>query len=148
MSCAPRTDTNFRERALPGAKPDTLVAVDVCGGAANGIEFQARATVHRQILVDQVVDKSERFASFKVITRAEMRTTATSADTVVASKTCDFTEQFNKDWASATGLTCQAPATRFDPAAWWSSGTTVTYDIEGDGKGPTTWQLTGSSVVH
>ncbi|MGW6021183.1 hypothetical protein [Streptomyces sp. NPDC055099] len=113
------TDTNFRERELPGAKPDTLVAVDVCGGAVNGIEFQAPATVHWQILVDQVVDKSERFASFKVTTRAEMRTTATSTDTVVASKTYDCTEQFNKDRASATGLTCQAPATRFDPAAWW-----------------------------
>ncbi|MCX4822785.1 hypothetical protein OG883_23370 [Streptomyces sp. NBC_01142] len=120
----------------------------MCGGVVNGIEFQARATVHWQILVDQVVDKSERFASFKVTTRAEKRTTATSTDTVVASKTCDFTEQFNKDWANATGLTCQAPATRFDPAAWWSSDTAVTYDIEDDSKGPTTWQLTGSSLVH
>ncbi|MFI6088456.1 hypothetical protein [Streptomyces sp. NPDC051218] len=98
------TDTNFRERELPGARPDTLVAVDVCGGAVNGIEFQARAKVCTdRSWSTKVVGKSERFASFKVTTRAEMRTTATSTDTVVVSKTYDFTEQFNKDRASAAG---------------------------------------------
>ncbi|MFE2419429.1 hypothetical protein [Streptomyces hokutonensis] len=44
--------------------------------------------------------------------------------------------------------TCTAPSTIYDGEVFWSSDSTIVYDIEGDGKGPVTQELLGSPLVH
>ncbi|MDN3297600.1 hypothetical protein QWM81_26895 [Streptomyces ficellus] len=143
--CADST-VNNRTLDLPGDKPDTAIFADVCVGVVNGNQVQARTTLYWHLLADQVVDRSKRFSSVRVTTRAEKRST-NGTDSIVTSKTCDFTDQLNQAWANSTALTCQSPATAFGSTGSWSADATVIYDIEGDGKGAITWQLTGSPLI-
>ncbi|MET9518245.1 hypothetical protein [Streptomyces sp. NPDC002994] len=142
------SSTNVRDIDLPGQKPDTKIAADVCVSLSASGHIQASTTLTWAILEDQVQDRSKRFTSFTVTTRAEKRQTSDGADNVVASTTCDFTKQLNDAWANATGLTCAATSVAFDPSQWWSSDTTVVYNVEGDNKGAVTWQLGGSPLIH
>ncbi|MER7049123.1 hypothetical protein [Streptomyces jumonjinensis] len=141
---------NDRVMDLPGDKPDTWVHVDTCVKLHDLAQAPAwvsgRSAVNWQILVDQVIDRSKRFTSFKVTTRLESRPSATGADTVQSTRTCDFTANLNADWAHSTSLNCHAiPVDNpVDTILWWSTDSTVVYDLEGDTQGPITWELTGS----
>ncbi|GAB2575069.1 hypothetical protein GCM10027168_04990 [Streptomyces capparidis] len=131
---------------LPGAKPDTLIGTDVCSVVSGG-RIRAEVTVRWQIVDDQVIDRSTRFTSFRVTSRLEHRGEPAGADTVAATAVCDLTEQLNAAYANSVGVTCSSPAAAFDADLWWSGDATVVYDLADDGKGPITWQLTGSPLT-
>lgn len=137
---------------FPGAKPKTTYIVDN-NGAANldQGDFQAKSVVYWKLAVDQIGDHSTRFTSFKITNRLESRPGKDSADVVEASKTCDLTRLVNANYswfAIEAANTCAAPSTTYDGEVWWSSDSTVVYDIAGDSKGATTVQLLGSPLVH
>ncbi|MBT2396197.1 hypothetical protein J7E89_09485 [Streptomyces sp. ISL-100] len=138
---------NVRAIDLPGLKPDTQIGAEVCADPSSDGKIKANTTLNWGILDDQVQDTGKRFTSFKVTTRLENRPTSSGTDSVVTSTTCDFTDKLNQNYANATGLTCSSPAAVFNPDLWWSGDATVVYDIEADGKGAITWQLTGSPLV-
>ncbi|MEU0688357.1 hypothetical protein [Streptomyces uncialis] len=101
--------------------------------------------------VDWRLDASTiTFASFRIETRIEKRSGVTGPDTVVTTGTCDMTAAIN---ATATPPVvperCHTvDLVSYDPSFWWSTDATVTYDIAGDGIGPSTWQLNGSPLVR
>jgi hypothetical protein len=104
-----------------------------------------------QIVDDQVIDNSKRFTSFKITTRIEERLTKTTEDHVVTSKTCDLTKLVNDNYSwfqVEPANTCVAPSTVYDGELWWSTDSTIVYDIEGDDKGAITQQLVGSPLIH
>ncbi|MGR8008797.1 hypothetical protein [Streptomyces hypolithicus] len=145
-SCA-AASRNIRVIDLPGLKPDTQVGADVCAAPSSDGKVRADVTLNWGILDDQVQDAGKRFTSFKVTSRLESRLTSSGADKVVASTTCDLTDELNQSYAKATGLRCSSPAAAFNPDLYWSGDATVVYDVEGDGRGAITWQLAGSPVV-
>ncbi|GGP00751.1 hypothetical protein [Wenjunlia tyrosinilytica] len=145
QTCSPAPNT--RSIDLPGRKPTTLVGADVCA-RLDGDELRSDITLHWQIEEDQVEDNSTRFDSFKIISRLERRSAPSGSDSVVTVTPCDFTTDLNKEYANSVGVTCSTSEEKFNPAYWWSSDATVVYDIKGDGKGPITWELTGSGLVH
>ncbi|WP_037650225.1 hypothetical protein [Streptomyces flavidovirens] len=139
--------SNLRVIDLPGLKPDTQIGADVCADPSADKNVKADVTLNWGILDDQVQDAGKRFTSFKVISRLENRPSPSGVDRVVASTTCDFTNKFNQSYANATGLTCSTPTAAYNADLHWSGDATVVYDIEGDGKGAITWQLTGTPLV-
>ncbi|ANW17295.1 hypothetical protein [Streptomyces clavuligerus] len=143
LRCA--TPGDSRDLDLPGDKPDTQVHAENCVQIQSGATgpVTGRTVLHWGILVDQVIDRSKRFTSVKVTTRLESRPTATGSDTVRSSRTCDVTADLNAAWANSTGLNCHAAPVDYD-GQWWSTDATVVYDLEGDGRGPVTWELLGS----
>lgn len=145
--CSTSSGANGRDLDLPGDKPDTHVYIENCGqlhAPATGPAWvSGRTGINWMILVDQVIDRSKRFTSVKVTTRLESRPTATGSDTVRSSRTCDVTADLNAAWANSTGLNCHAAPVDYD-GQWWSTDATVVYDLEGDGRGPVTWELLGS----
>ncbi|MFE5818181.1 hypothetical protein ACFQ6S_32815 [Streptomyces sp. NPDC056479] len=148
-AAAASADSDF-EVYFPGNKPETLYNVTNTADAASG-KITAKSVVSWQILVDQVVDNSKRFTSFKITTRLESRPGKDSADVVETSRTCDLTKIVNDEysWFLIEPVnTCVAPSMTYDGEVWWSSDSTIVYDIEGDGKGAVTKQLQGSPLVH
>ena len=142
------TDSQF-EVVFPGNKPQTLYSVQ--NTAALSGSMTGKSVVSWQILEDQVVDNSKRFTSFKITTRIEERLTKTSEDHVVTSKTCDLTKLVNDNYTwfqVEPANTCVAPSTTYDGEVYWSTDSTIVFDIEGDGKGAITKDLQGSPLVH
>ncbi|MGI5377996.1 hypothetical protein ACQEV2_27855 [Streptomyces sp. CA-251387] len=148
-AAAASADSSF-EVYFPGNKPESLYHVTNTATAAGG-KITAKSVVSWQILVDQVIDNSKRFTSFKITTRLESRPGKDSADVVETAKTCDLTKLVNDEytWFEITPAnTCTAPSMTYDGEVWWSSDSTVVYDIEADGKGAVTKELQGSPLVH
>ncbi|GCB48603.1 hypothetical protein [Streptomyces sp. NL15-2K] len=134
---------------LPGQKPQTTYYVENVGALSG--TMTGKSAVYWQIVGDQVIDGSKRFTSFKITTRIEERLTKTTEDHVVTKKTCDLTEMVNDHYswsADDPANTCVAPPTIYDGELWWSSDSTIVYDIEGDGKGLITQELQGSPLIH
>ncbi|MFK4070421.1 hypothetical protein [Streptomyces sp. NPDC029674] len=134
---------------FPGDKPQTTYSVQniaTLSGSMTG-----KSIMNWQIVDDRVVDNSKRFTSFKITTRIEERLTKTTEDHVVTSKTCDWTKIVNENhsWFPVDPAnTCVAPPTVYDGELWWSTDSTIVYDIEGDGKGAITQKLDGSPLIH
>lgn len=137
---------------FPGQKPQTTYYVDNTGAyATQSGNMTGKSVVYWQLGVDQVIDGSKRFTSFKITTRIEERLTRTGEDHVVTKKTCDMTEIVNNYYAwtyDSPENTCVAPSTTYDGELWWSSDATIVYDIEGDAKGAITQELPGTALVH
>ncbi|MFI9171623.1 hypothetical protein [Streptomyces lincolnensis] len=134
----------------PDARPQQMYHVDNEAKVVSG-KITVNSVMTWQIIDDQVVDNSTRFTSFKITNRLESRPGKDSADVVEASKTCDLTRLVNANYswfAIEAANTCAAPSTTYDGEVWWSSDSTVVYDIAGDSKGATTVQLLGSPLVH
>ncbi|MEV2215302.1 hypothetical protein AB0H86_28385 [Streptomyces sp. NPDC050997] len=134
----------------PDARPQQMYHVENEAKVVSG-KITVNSVVNWQIIDDQVVDNSQRFTSFKITNRLESRPGKDSADVVEASKTCDLTSLVNANYTwflIEPENTCAAPSTIYDGEVWWSSDSTVVYDIAGDGKGATTVQLLGSPLVH
>ncbi|WP_369248992.1 hypothetical protein [Streptomyces sp. R41] len=135
---------------FPGQKPETQYHVTNTADVSAG-RITAKSVVSWQILVDQVVDNSKRFTSFKVTTRLESRPGKDNADAVETSRTCDLTKLVNDNytWFQIEPVnTCTAPSMIYDGDLFWSSDSTIVYDIEGDGKGAITKEILGSPLVH
>ncbi|MDQ0750090.1 hypothetical protein QF034_004321 [Streptomyces africanus] len=137
---------------FPGQKPQTTYYVENTGAntTSNG-NMTGKSVVYWQLGVDQVIDGSKRFTSFKITTRIEERLTKTGEDNVVTKKTCDLTAMVNDHYAWSSDSpenTCVAPSTTYDGELWWSSDATIVYDIEGDAKGAITQELPGTALVH
>ncbi|MFB7055942.1 hypothetical protein ACFCXT_22780 [Streptomyces vinaceus] len=134
--------------AFPGKKPQSLYSFMNCADVSNG-KVSAWTWTTWQMMVDVAEDPGKRFTSFKVTTRLEKREWG-GVDTVVSSTTCDLTRMVNENlgWAALEKENkCLAPSATYDKNMWWSSDSTVSYDIEGDGKGVITKQLTGSPLL-
>ncbi|MFC5144550.1 hypothetical protein [Streptomyces aureoversilis] len=96
-----------------------------------------------------IEDPDITFSKFKIQTRVEKRAAADGKDTVVDSATCDITKALNSAAEPRYPEQCHpAAVVWYDPKYWWSTDATVTYDVEGDGKGDITWELSGSPLVH
>ncbi|MFF4351735.1 hypothetical protein [Streptomyces sp. NPDC001530] len=135
---------------FPGQKPESQYHVTNTAAVSGG-RITAKSVVNWQILVDQVIDNSKRFTSFKITTRLESRPGKDSADVVETSKTCDLTKLVNDNytWFLIEPVnTCTAPSMVYDGEVFWSSDSTVVYDIEGDGKGAITKEIGGSPLAH
>ncbi|MFD8574913.1 hypothetical protein ACFV1H_06260 [Streptomyces virginiae] len=136
---------NARIQVMTGIIPEAQLSVPTCVEAVADGKVRGKATVNWGFINDGQSDMtSKRFTSFKVTTRLESRAPG-GTDVVVNSKTCDVTANINA--APESSFTCLTPAVTLDPAKQWSGDATVVYDIEGDGKGPITWQLTGSPLM-
>ncbi|MFJ8085225.1 hypothetical protein ACIQ6Y_31965 [Streptomyces sp. NPDC096205] len=149
---AAATGSSQFDVVFPGQKPQTTYQVENVGAfnITKGT-MTGKSVVYWRILDAQVVDGSKRFTSFKITTRIEERLTQTSEDHVVTSRTCDLTAIVNDyySWsADGPANTCIAPSTLYDGELWWSSDSTIVYDIEGDANGPITQQLNGSPLIH
>ncbi|MFC9128699.1 hypothetical protein ACFT4A_17875 [Streptomyces sp. NPDC057099] len=137
---------------FPGQKPQTTYYVENTGAntTSNG-NMTGKSVVYWQLGVDQVIDGSTRFTSFKITTRIESRLGTSGTDEVRTKKTCDMTAVVNDhyQWSyDSPENTCVAPSVVYDGELWWSSDATVVYDIEGDGKGAITQELEGTKLVH
>ncbi|KOX00754.1 hypothetical protein ADK65_14180 [Streptomyces sp. NRRL B-1140] len=137
---------------FPGQKPQTTYYVENTGAqtTSNG-NMTGKSVVYWQLGVDQVIDASKRFTSFKITTRVEARLGKSAEDEVITKKTCDMTAIINDHYAwsyDSPDNTCVAPSATYDGELWWSSDATVVYDIEGDGKGAITQELPGTQLVH
>lgn len=135
---------------LPGNKPHTAYYVENTA-ELKGSNITGKSVLSWNILVDQVVDDSKRFTSFKLTTRLEQRPTKTGADRVVTSRTCDLTQLVNDNYSwflNEPVNTCVAPSTPYAGELWWSSDSTIVYDVVGDANGPITRELQGSPLVH
>ncbi|MET7379888.1 hypothetical protein ABZT08_13890 [Streptomyces sp. NPDC005526] len=144
------TNTGDFTITFPDKRPATAYYVANEAKLASG-NITAESHVSWQILDDQVVDLSKRFTSFKINTRLESRPGKDNPDAVEATKTCDLTKLVNDHYTwflDEPASTCTVPSTLYDGDLWWSSDSTVVYDIEGDGKGPITKQLLGSPLSH
>ncbi|QCX77886.1 hypothetical protein C9F11_21270 [Streptomyces sp. YIM 121038] len=100
--------------------------------------------------VDWLIEDPEIvFSKFKIQTRIEKRATADGRDIVVDSATCDFAKALNSAAKPRYPEQCHpAAVVDYDANYWWSTDATVTYDVEGDGKGEIAWELNGSPLVH
>ncbi|KUF20173.1 hypothetical protein AT728_30925 [Streptomyces silvensis] len=143
---------------IPGPRPDLTFYVkncaDVTGTKVTGHSFTSWRPVDPQGHLDE-----KRFASFVVTTRIESRVSPTpplDQDKVVTSTSCDLTSLVNKhvnytgnedEWENPPNR-CVAPSATFDDELWWSTDSTIVYDIVGDGKGAMTQQLDGSPLLH
>lgn len=152
LTAAPASAASARsgfEVYFPGDKPESMYNVENTGTVSGSMT--GKSVVSWQIMVDQVIDNSKRFTSFKITTRIEERLTKDTEDHVVTKKTCDLTKLVNDNYswfAIEPANTCVAPSTTYDGELWWSTDSTIVYDIEGDGKGAFTKELQGSPLVH
>lgn len=145
---AATSDSQF-DVIFPGQKPQTTYYVQNTATVSGSMT--GKSVMSWQIVDDQVVDNSKRFTSFKITTRIEERLTKTSEDHVVTSKTCDLTKLVNDNYTwfqVEPANTCVAPPTTYDGEVYWSTDSTIVFDIEGDGKGAITKELQGSPLVH
>ena len=137
---------------FPGQKPQTTYFVDNTGAnVTSSGNMTGKSVVYWQLGVNQVIDGSKRFTSFKITTRVEARLGKDGDDEVITKKTCDMTEVINDHYQyfyDSPENTCVAPPTTYDGELWWSSDATVVYDIEGDGKGAITQELAGTTLIH
>ncbi|MEU3721526.1 hypothetical protein [Streptomyces sp. NPDC031705] len=139
------TVANGRIQAMPGAIPEAQLSIPTCIEALPDNKVRGRAGLHWDFINDGQSDLAgKRFTSFKVTARLESRVPG-GTDIVVTSKTCDVTTDINT--APTGDLVCLAPSATLDPKRQWSGDATAVYDIEGDAKGPITWQLTGSPLM-
>lgn len=136
---------------FPGQKPQTTYYIENCADVTSG-KVTASSSVTWNIVDDQVVDNGKRFTSFKITTRVESRADSGADDKIVASKTCDWTTLFNANYSGPGEATpasvCTVPSVTYNKDLYWSSDSTVVYDIEGDGKGAFTKELYGSPLMH
>lgn len=146
---AAATNTSEFDVVFNNSKPDTRFWVE---NEAKNIasHITVYSVVYWQPLED-VVDTSKRFTSFKITNRLESRPGQDSEDVVEASKTCDLTSAVNANdeyFLRDAVNSCSAQWTIYDGEIWWSSDSTVVYDIEGDSKGAITVETLGSPLVH
>ena len=143
------TNTSEFDVVLPGSKPDTRFWVDNEAKVVAGRITDYSVTYWENL--EDVVDTSKRFTSFKITSRLETRLSQDGADVVEATKTCDLTSLVNANaeyFLREAANTCSAPYTTYDGEVWWSSDSTVVYDIEGDSKGAITVETLGSPLIH
>jgi hypothetical protein len=131
--------------AFPDQKPRTTFWVE-------NVSSWTEDMTGKSVVYWQVVEDHLQFKSFKITTRIEERLTATSGDHIVTSKTCDLTEivnDYTSWWWDKPANTCVAPPTTYDGELFWSSDSTIVYDLVDDDKGPITQELEGSSpLIH
>ncbi|MFJ6757473.1 MULTISPECIES: hypothetical protein [unclassified Streptomyces] len=136
---------NARIDAMPGIIPEAQLSAPTCVEALPDNKVRGKATVNWGFINDGQSDMtSKRYTSFKVTARLESRAPG-GTDVVVTSKTCDLTANINA--APNGAFACLTPSATLDPSKQWSGDATVVYDIEGDNKGPITWQLVGSPLM-
>lgn len=119
---------------------------DLCTSIIGGkIQSQVHTLWGKEDFAPSPVTK--KFTSFKVESRLERRTESDPKDTVVSSVTCDFTDALNRQTSNAdfNAYVCASPQKSLT-AGLWSTDSTITYDVEGDGKGLISWELTGSPL--
>ncbi|MDK9501517.1 hypothetical protein QEZ40_001587, partial [Streptomyces katrae] len=139
------TVENSRIQSMPGGIPEAQLYMPTCVEALPDHKVRGKASLHWNFINDGQSDfTSKRFASFKVTVRLESRVPGGS-DVVVTSKTCDVTNSINT--APTGDLACLTPSATRDPKKQWSGSATAVYDIDGDSKGPITWQLTASPLM-
>ncbi|MGW2636366.1 hypothetical protein [Streptomyces sp. NPDC001348] len=144
------TSSSTFDVTYPDKRPAQSYYVNNTVEPKNGM-VTGKSSLSWQILDDVVVDNSKRFTSFKITTRIEERLTKTTEDHVVTTKTCDMTKLVNDNytWFLDEPVNQCAPASSvYDGEVFWSTDSTIVYDIEGDGKGPVTQELTGSPLLH
>ncbi|WP_282795736.1 hypothetical protein [Streptomyces sp. CC224B] len=143
-AAVPCTGKDQNTKTLTGAGTNRI-DVKLCGGRTVDED-----TVQGFASTDWLIEDPDiTFSKFKVQTRVEKRASEDGRDTVVDSVTCDFTQALNSAAQPRYPEMCYPTAVVwYDANFWWSTDATVTYDIEGDGKGDLTWELTGSPLVH
>ncbi|MFI2201655.1 hypothetical protein ACH47Z_12945 [Streptomyces sp. NPDC020192] len=149
-SAAALTTSSHFDVTYPDKRPAQTYYVHNTAELKNGM-VTGKSSVNWQILDDQVVDLSKRFTSFKITSRIEERLTKTGEDHVVTSKTCDLTTLVNDNYTwflDEAANRCVPQSSLYDGEVFWSTDSTIVYDIEGDGKGAITQQLTGSPLIH
>ncbi|MFE9929898.1 hypothetical protein [Streptomyces sp. NPDC005533] len=144
QTCSPAT-ANGWANSMPGIIPEATLNAPTCVEALPDNKVRGKVTVGWEFINDGQSDMtSKRYTSFKVTTRLESRVPG-GTDVVVTSKTCDLTASINASPKSS--VTCLTPSATLDPKKQWSGDATVVYDIEGDNKGPVTWELAGSPLM-
>ncbi|MFF4487478.1 hypothetical protein ACFY0F_13450 [Streptomyces sp. NPDC001544] len=142
------TSSSSFDVIYPDTRPAQTYFVDNTVELKNGM-VTGKSSLSWQILDLVAVDTPKRFTSFKITTRIEERLTKTTEDHVVTTKTCDLTKPLNDARSSGEPANNCVPASSvYDGEVFWSTDSTVVYDIEGDGKGPITQELTGSPLLH
>ncbi|MFD4866135.1 hypothetical protein [Streptomyces sp. NPDC058412] len=144
QTCSSAT-ANGWVNSMPGVIPEAQLHAPTCVEALPDNKVRGKVTVNWAFINDGQSDMtSKRYTSFKVTTRLESRVPG-GTDATVTTKTCDLTANINS--VTEGKFTCLTPSATLDPNKQWSGDATVVFDIEGDNKGPVTWQLTGSPLM-
>ncbi|WP_432137021.1 MULTISPECIES: hypothetical protein [unclassified Streptomyces] len=131
----------YQSKTFPTPGDDTFVEIELCvQRVADG--YEASADVNWFNGGDSSVDDHRKFDRFDVQVRVEQR--VNGSDVVKGSRTCDM--RFSINTSKRGGKFCTKFVTH-DRTAKWSADGKVVYDLDRDGKGSYTWNLTGSPLI-
>ncbi|MFI2431938.1 hypothetical protein [Streptomyces sp. NPDC018693] len=131
----------YQSKTFSTPGDNTFVEIDLCiRRVADG--YEATADVDWFNGGTSSVDGNRKFDRFEVQVRVEQR--VDGSDVVKGSRTCDM--QFSINTSPRYGQICSKFVTH-DRTAKWSADGKVVYDIDRDGEGAYTWQLTGSPLI-
>ncbi|MGC4806077.1 hypothetical protein [Micromonospora sp. DT233] len=132
--------------ALPG-KPDVVHHVMLCFRSFDDGKADARSLNYWDFedLVPPVA--GVRFDAYSIEVTIERRDTETSADQVMSRWTCDLKAYVNGPRpANLPNEVCWTPWISYSWQGHWSADAKITYDINNDGKGSATWNITGTPL--
>ncbi len=117
---------------------NTEITVTVCIKVNSNYEAVAKTTISWHYGEEGYYD--DKFDYLRIITRLE------SFDNMVQYDDCNLNDNVDASWSGVT--TCTTPASDVTATNSWSADATVYYDINEDGEGKYTWNLTGSPLWH
>jgi hypothetical protein len=130
--------TNDRRFSVPGEDLNVHVQLCVGTGIINGVEsVHATARVSWDRSVPNIVNS---FDFFSVTVRLER------ADRVIRDNECEVHQRIGGSARGAAPV-CSTSWVEKGAARTWTADGIVTYDINNDGKGRFTWDLTGSPAL-
>jgi len=133
--------SSLQSKTFPTPGDNTYVEIQLCIERTGG-GYQATAQVDWFNGGDTDQDDHRKFDKFDVQVRVEQH--VSGSDVVKGSRTCDIRYDIN-NFKRYSDI-CSKFVTH-DRTATWSADGKITYDIDRDGEGSSTWDLTGSSQI-
>ncbi|MFJ1805092.1 MULTISPECIES: hypothetical protein [unclassified Streptomyces] len=132
---------SYQDKTFPTPGDDTYVEIELCiQRVADG--YEATADVSWFNGGTSSVDGNRKFDQFDVQVRVEQY--VSGSDDIKGSRTCDIRYDVNSFPRSSDR--CSKFVTHNRTATWSADGKVV-YDIDRDGEGNSTWNLTGSPRI-
>ncbi|MBO2455716.1 hypothetical protein J4573_52180 [Actinomadura barringtoniae] len=143
--CHNTDSKNYKNFDLPG-KTDIVGEGRTCitkysdGRLTATIRFQwSEATL-------PAVGSGHKFDKFNINVRLDRRPNGSTSDIALAKRTCDVTSDVNADWSGETACGISVPDA-YNSSFDFSTDGSLTYNIDNDGDGDSTFQLYGSPLV-
>ncbi|HEX6343082.1 hypothetical protein [Umezawaea sp.] len=133
-----------KQFALPN-KTDVIATVMICIQTDSDGTVRSRFNMHWRYN-GPPLGANYKFDRWDATIRTERRQPPSTTDSIVNSATCSFMDDFNDGYIDYN-LECYTGWVVRSNAYYYSGDATVVFDIDGDGKGSSTWNLTGSPLV-